>query len=172
MHRTVLHLLIGFYVAALCASARVLVGIGVVALLAEGVLMGARRAVVEAGAHGHTQRGEAAPGRRSARLLPPLGTRLPLLLDALLGAPHEARSLLHLGAQVEPHLGEARTVRVATPHAAQRRLARVQVAVLQQELILRLSARDQCVRPLVVPGRRGHIISSLSGRSTPFHPSR
>lgn len=140
--------------AALRADTLVLVGSLVVALRAEGVRVLRARAVEQAGAHVHTQRPQ--PPRRAvvplprARLLAPLA----LLLQRALRAPHLARARLHLRAQVQAHVAQPRAVRVAAPHAAQRRRPQVQVAVLQQEGGARLGARHQRVRAVVVPAAR------------------
>lgn len=144
------HLLVGLDVAA-GAGAGVRVGGLVVGLGPEGVVVRGARAVVQAGAHVHAQRAQAAARGRVRRLVAAREALGALAGQRLLGAPHGERALPHLRAQVEAHLGEARAVRVAAPHAAQRRRPQVQVAVLQQELALGLRARDEAVRVLVVP---------------------
>lgn len=137
--------------AALEALALVLVGGGVVPLGAEAVLVRARRALVQAGAHVHAQRAQA-PLRllvlgEVALAAPPRA----LQLQRVGVAPHLQRARLHLRAQVQPHVRARAAVRVAAPHAAQRRRPQVQVAVLQQELALGLGARQQRVGAVWIP---------------------
>lgn len=139
------------------APAAVHVLVWVVGLRAVHVLVCRSRPVEQAGAHVHPQRPETAAGGCVGGSLSAPVPLLPFPPQLLLGAPHLEGALLHLHAQVQSHLGEARAVRVSAPYTPQRRRPSVQVAVLQQELALGLRPGDQLMFVLVVPDHTTHV---------------
>lgn len=141
---------------------RVIIIIFVVSVLA--VCMRMRTfagAIIQTAAHLHSQFFHILVEFFQFRFIAFLVAQFAFLHQYLFRAPHLQRALFDLYVQIQFHFAPAYVVRIFAANASQRRLALIEIAVLQQILSFGFGACDHCVFVVGITARIAHRIREI-----------